>query len=70
VKIVQQDRYYLYLKYHEFLANPYGVSSDYVSYARSLTSERNFGTLVKVNCLCVLSEKCSTRTNLLTSQIS
>jgi len=44
--------------------------SVYVLYTRSVTTERNFGTLVKVNRLCVLSKYCSARSKLLISQIS
>ena len=36
---------------------------------RSATSERNFGTLVKVSCLFDLSEHCSARSKLVASKL-
>ena len=67
---VQQDRNYLYFNFHEFLINIHNAIGVYVLYTRSVTSERNFGTLIKVNHLCVLSDNCSARLNLFTSKIS
>jgi len=69
VKIVQHGRNYLYLNFHEFSINTFEAISVYVLYTRSITSERNFGTLAKVNRLCVLSRYCSARLKLLISQI-
>jgi len=70
VKIVQHGRNCLYLNFYEFSINEFEAISVYVLYTRSVTTERNFGTLVKVNRLCVLSKYCSARSKLLISQIS
>jgi len=70
VKIVQHGRNYLYLNFHEFSINTFEAISVYVLYTQSVISERNFGTLVKVNRLCVLSKYCSAMSKLLISQIS
>jgi hypothetical protein len=80
VKIVQQGRNYPYLNFHRSAVILYGTvsvncnSTNFLIfelfYTRSTTSERNFGTLSKVNRLCVLSENCSGESKLLVSQFS